>query len=76
VNQLIDAGVDISCKDKQGVTPLHEACSNGHVDIANKLIESGADIHVQNNDGEIPCQIFITKEEVKESFFSKLFSCF
>lgn len=31
-----------------GMSPLHEACLNGHVEIAHLLLTSGADIYVLN----------------------------
>jgi ankyrin repeat protein len=32
-----------------GWTPLMRACSNGHLDIVNVLIDNGADVNDKNN---------------------------
>ena len=33
---------------QNGRTPLHRACNNGHVDVAEKLIANGADVEAKN----------------------------
>jgi ankyrin repeat protein len=38
-------------KDNDGYTPLHCAAWNGHVDILHLLVENGADLEAQDNDG-------------------------
>ena len=30
---------DSACKKKNGCTPLHSACQNGHIDVSKYLIE-------------------------------------
>ena len=37
VKQHLDAGADINVKDGRAMTPLHDACSEGHKEIANLL---------------------------------------
>ena len=34
---------------QNGWTPLHRACSNGHKDVAEMLIEKGVEIRLQDN---------------------------
>ncbi|KAI9455689.1 ankyrin repeat-containing domain protein [Lactarius psammicola] len=38
--------------DEKGLTPLHSAASNGHLDVVKLLLESGADINIFNDDGK------------------------
>lgn len=38
----------------EGETPLHTACSNGHVDVVKYLVEHGADCSIHNRAGETP----------------------
>ncbi len=42
---LIDAGIEIDKHGDLGYTPLHDACSAGHVDMVRLLVESGADLY-------------------------------
>lgn len=52
VKQHIEAGTDINKKDAMsGSTPLITAASFGKNDIANALIDAGADLSINNNDG-------------------------
>lgn len=49
---LLNAGVDINTKTEQGYTILMEAAVYGYKDIAQLLIQRGADPHVRAPDGE------------------------
>ena len=41
----------VNARDNSGSTPLMRTCSNGHMNVANYLVEHGANIHLQGNDG-------------------------
>ena len=45
VKQHLAAGTDVNVKDKYGDTPLHKAALNGHKEIAELLIDKGADVN-------------------------------
>ena len=53
IKLLLDKGLDkyVNSKDHVGDTPLHIATVNSHTEIANILIEAGADIHAINSGG-------------------------
>ncbi|MDD9859267.1 MAG: ankyrin repeat domain-containing protein [Nitrospira sp.] len=44
VRALIAAGVAVNAKDDSGVTPLRKAIDEGHAEIAQALIDAGADV--------------------------------
>ena len=46
------AGVDV--KDGIGITPLHDACSEGHKEIVELLISKGAVLNAKDQDGKTP----------------------
>jgi ankyrin repeat protein len=52
VSRLLDAGVSLSAKNKQGETPLYEAAEKGQLDIAKLLITKGADARARTPNGE------------------------
>ena len=63
IAQYIPLGVDINCRDKQGRTPLHEACCISHntlttfqdeLLIVKFLVENGADVMAIDHLGETP----------------------
>ena len=66
VKQLLAAGAEINATDGAGRTPLHFATGvvyggvgghAGHPEIARLLIETGADLSLQNKDGATPLHI-------------------
>ena len=46
--------LQIDCKDKDGITPLHAACKYGYLDLVTLLIENGADLMIKDNNGSTP----------------------
>jgi ankyrin repeat protein len=56
VLKLIEWGANIDLKDSSGLTPLIYAYDNGHIELAKKLIEIGADFNLEINGNR-----FITK---------------
>ena len=51
---LSNCEVDVNAKDVRGETPLHWAAWRGHLGIVKTLIQFGARIDIQNNDGMTP----------------------
>ena len=51
VRWLIEQGVDVNHCDKNGFTAVHIAAMQGNLDVVKLLKESGANIHVENNEG-------------------------
>ena len=49
VEFLISKGPDINCLNKVGQTPLSWAARFGHLNVAKKLITSGADTNKTEN---------------------------
>ena len=48
VKHHLDAGVDVNLKDEFGkLTPLHEAATYGHKEVAELLIAAGADVNAE-----------------------------
>jgi ankyrin repeat protein len=47
VKRLIGKGADVNAPDEDGMTPLHIAAVVGRKDVAELLIENGADIHAR-----------------------------
>ena len=50
VRILIDAGAELECHNENGHTPLMEAASSGHVDVAALLLECGAGINTSSHE--------------------------
>lgn len=48
---LIDAGVDLECRDSMGNTAIHLACASGLTDKVKLLIDEGADLDFPNGQG-------------------------
>ena len=42
----------VNARNNSGTSPLMETCSNGHMNVATYLVEHGASIHLQDEDGD------------------------
>ena len=63
VKQHLAAGTDVNEKaDKIGLTPLHFASGEGHMEVVKLLIAKGADVDAKDNDGWTPLISARTKE--------------
>ena len=49
---MMEKGIDIHSQNKDGFTPLHDACTNGRFKIVKMLIELGADPYILTPEGE------------------------
>ena len=56
-------GGNVNAANNDGDTPLHGAAWRGANDIIRRLVEEGAELHVQNNSGYTPLQIANGEEE-------------
>lgn len=41
---LVACSADVSCRDKQGFTPLHAAALGGHTEVVKYLLKHGAEV--------------------------------
>ncbi len=58
VEQHIKAGTNLNTKEPLGgSTPLISAITFNHTEIAKSLINAGADLEIQNNDGSSPLHV-------------------
>lgn len=56
LEKLVEKGnnLDLNPRDNKNSTPLQLAIENDHPELATKLIQLGADINTQDNDGNSP----------------------
>ena len=54
VRLLVTQGASVSLADEVGASPLYAACANGHVDVAQQLLECHADVDQAAHDGFTP----------------------
>ena len=55
-NPIEKAASPINAADRFGMTPLHHACAEGHVEVATLLIQLGADPDRLDKEGQTPLQ--------------------
>uniref|UniRef100_A0A7S2QRA2 Uncharacterized protein n=1 Tax=Lankesteria abbotti TaxID=340204 RepID=A0A7S2QRA2_9APIC len=52
---IVSEGCNVDCCDEYGITPLHRAAANGHVDVVRYLVcDCKATIDVKNESGNTP----------------------
>ncbi|MDR1382777.1 MAG: ankyrin repeat domain-containing protein [Planctomycetaceae bacterium] len=64
VKNLVEKGVDVNTKGKNGEQPLVAAARSGNLEIVKYLVEKGADINVKNNDGFFPLLLAVIKGDL------------
>jgi cytohesin len=66
VKQHLAAGTDVNVKGGfADGTPLHYAAANGHKEIAELLIEKGADMNAKDEDGGTPLDVAIKYKQTE-----------
>jgi len=66
--ELVRTGkVDLGCADISGVTPLHIAAREGHLEFARLLIEKGAPVDQKTLRGETPLYLACGKNNPKKA---------
>ena len=51
---LVDRGADVHATDVNEMTPLHDACGNGNMELAMALVDRGADVDARDVDQSTP----------------------
>lgn len=51
VNRLLEGGAHVNRASKQGCTPLHRACREGHCAVVRALLAAGARVDVADKKG-------------------------
>jgi len=52
IQALIAKGADVNVINSRSETPLHYACTRGHIDIMTYLLENGANANAVNSEGD------------------------
>ena len=55
VDVLLAHGAPVDQPTARNVSPLFIACQKGHAEVAQKLLDAGADPHMARDDGAIAC---------------------
>lgn len=71
IRTILENGlVDVNAKDDIGWTGLHCACMNfSSLDLVKLLIEAGADVNAQTNEGDVPLLVAINHNSNRISKF-------
>jgi uncharacterized protein len=67
VNFLIDKGANVNAGTISESTPLIMAAREGSLDLVKILVEAGADVNLENDDGDSPMKIALENEDDKTS---------
>lgn len=64
VDYLVSQGLNVNERDNNNRTPLHKAIINGHYEVANALLDKEADPHIQDNYGNTPLHLLVSKKSL------------
>jgi Ankyrin repeats (many copies) len=56
VRELVEHGVPVNARDREGTTGLHTAAARGQLKVLNYLISRGADVNALNRYGDSPLE--------------------
>jgi ankyrin repeat protein len=73
---MVMIGVALDGRDESGNTALHFAIDRGHADITGMLLDGGADLHAEDNDGNTPLMLATLREDEVNARFLALFILF
>ncbi len=59
IRPLVLAGIDINHPNSKGVTPLHVVAQEGHVSLAQLLLQNGANLHARYDDLWTPLHLAV-----------------
>ena len=65
---LLEGGADTNLRAKDNTTPLHLACFNKRLHIVRALLENGANMHAENDEGRIPLQKVFEAEDLSNHY--------
>ncbi|KAJ7373499.1 hypothetical protein OS493_011096 [Desmophyllum pertusum] len=54
LDNLVNQGLELEARDKNGDTPLHRAAARGTAEMIQRLVDRGADMSAVNNRGQTP----------------------
>ncbi|MBP5427325.1 MAG: ankyrin repeat domain-containing protein [Clostridiales bacterium] len=57
VKKMINKGLDINTRDKDGNAPIHYACKFGHLDVVKYLLDKGSDIESKGQGDYTPLYV-------------------
>jgi ankyrin repeat protein len=70
--RIIDEGMDIESEDYPGRRAPHKAVSNNHLAMADMLLQRGADVNAQGNQGYIPLTTAFSTDYAEEDMVKLL----
>ena len=72
VKAMLLVNADPNCRDAKGQTPLIYAARMGYLEVSHLLLDHGANVNKEDNDGHTPLDIaYITKDEKMQSLLIK-----
>ncbi|KAJ7381252.1 hypothetical protein OS493_001369 [Desmophyllum pertusum] len=63
LDNLLNQGLDLEARDKNGETPLHRAAAGGTPEMIERLVDRGADLSAINNRGQTPLLVSLAAQD-------------